>query len=189
MSKVVSSLCACSLTHYSLTRYSLATHLLLSHSLLTAIHSHTFTHSLTHSPTHPLMTFIIYHMIQRSTDPHSIAHISEAWEHLRLKCEASCIAKQLRHEGSTMACSDPHLREKQQLWRVGRFCHSSPSLGSTCCVFATGTPAKPTHSKIWNVCKPHASAALLRRLHVLSKEEVKAQRNILYSIHIKCSSP
>ena len=52
-----------------------------------------------------------------------------------------------------------------QLQQVGRFYHSSPSRGSTCCVFATSTPAKPTHGKVWSVRVLHAAAALLRMLH------------------------
>lgn len=55
----------------------------------------------------------------------------------------------------------------QQLWQVERFCHSSPSLGSTCYVLATSTPAEPTHSNIWSVCVSHAAAAWLRVMHVL----------------------
>ena len=60
----------------------------------------------------------------------------------------------------------------QQLWQVGRFCHSSPSQGSTCCVFATGTLSKPAHRRIWSVCVPHAAAALLKMLHPLIRQHV-----------------
>ncbi len=59
-----------------------------------------------------------------------------------------------------------------QLWQVGRFCHSSPSLGSTCCVSATSTLAKPTHSNIGSVCVPYAAASLLRTLPPLEGQHV-----------------